>query len=59
MTLDGAEVEGNEEITKAFAAYFKSVYDSSTLTLDQLISGALSSPDPSDISCLTVTNISE
>ncbi|KAG8261345.1 hypothetical protein J6590_075201 [Homalodisca vitripennis] len=37
MTLDEAEVEGSEEKTKAFAAYFKSVYDSPTLTLDQLI----------------------
>ncbi|KAG8335522.1 hypothetical protein J6590_065923 [Homalodisca vitripennis] len=34
MTLDGAEVEGSEEITKALAAYFKSVNDSSTLTLE-------------------------
>lgn len=59
MALDGEEVEGSGDIAKAFATYFQSVYDSSTLTLDQLISGALSTPVSSDISCLTVTHISE
>ncbi|KAG8287932.1 hypothetical protein J6590_027271 [Homalodisca vitripennis] len=58
MTLDGIELEGSREIAEEFATYFKSVYDSSTMTLDQLISYVLS-PVPSDFGFLTINHISE
>jgi hypothetical protein len=60
MVLDGVEVEGGGAIAEAFAAYFQSVYEPSTLDCDQLTQRALDSPARTlTAGCLTLDFVTE